>query len=323
MSKSNLKIIPFDSSDEHYEILYRLEKSLDYKVSDFGSIEMLKYYARLIPEKCKPQTDLIELNNEIIGYGYTGHDSWAFDKSLLDSNLSFPSQENYLECAQEYLEYQIANARTMREVKTFRAWLWQGNKFMTDFYTKNGFEKTQVEFISIISLEDFDKEKFSNYLRKFKKNSFQIKTLKELQKSNTEWEDKLYDLWHRLEIDVPTDVIEPQKDISDWKSHHLTPWFQPEDFYIVLDGEKWIALSTYNRGDVQTKTVSTELTGVLPEYRRNAICSAVKVHALDDLKKKGFKKVFTGNEENNPMFQINLKLGFQKIGTEIGCQLIL
>ena len=49
----------------------------------------------------------------------------------------------------------------------------------------------------------------------------------------------------------------------------------------------------------------------------------MKVHALDDLKKKGFKKVFTGNEENNPMFQINLMLGFQKIGTEIGCQLIL
>ena len=42
-----------------------------------------------------------------------------------------------------------------------------------------------------------------------------------------------------------------------------------------------------------------------------------------DLKKKGFKKVLTGNEENNPMFQINLLLGFKKVGEEFGCKLSL
>ena len=33
--------------------------------------------------------------------------------------------------------------------------------------------------------------------------------------------------------------------------------------------------------------------------------------------------VLTINEENNPMFQINLMLGFKKIATEIGCKLKL
>ena len=41
--------------------------------------------------------------------------------------------------------------------------------------------------------------------------------------------------------------------------------------------EKWIALSTYDRGDTVTDTVSTELTGVLPEYRRKSICTALRV----------------------------------------------
>ena len=57
------------------------------------------------------------------------------------------------------------------------------------------------------------------------------------------------------------------------------------------DWDKWIALSTYDRGDIETDTVSTELTGVVPEYRRKFICTSLKVHARFDLKKKGFEKV--------------------------------
>ena len=321
--KNGLRIIPFKSSDSDFQILYELKKSLDYKVEYFGSVEMLKYQASLIPEKCKPKTEFLKIDNKIFGYGYTGHQSGAFDKTLLDSNLSFPCESKYLEYAQEYLEYQIANARKIKEVKTFRAWLWNGNKFMTDFYKKNGFQVSQVEFVSVVSLADFDEAKFSDHVEKYEKNSIRIIKLNELQKDNPEWQEKLYDLWRRVELDVPTDVAEPEKDISDWKAHHLTPWFKPEDFYIVLDGKKWIALSTYSRGDITTDTVSTELTGVLPEYRRKSICTALKVYALVDLKKKGFKKVFTCNEENNPMYKINLMLGFKKIGSEIGCKLAL
>ena len=53
------------------------------------------------------------------------------------------------------------------------------------------------------------------------------------------------------------------------------------------------------------------------------VADVAQVYALVDLKKKGFKKVFTCNEENNPMYKINLMLGFKKIGSEIGCKLAL
>ena len=111
--------------------------------------------------------------------------------------------------------------------------------------------------------------------------------------------------------------------MDSWRGHLFTPWFKPEDLYIVVDEDKWVALSSYDRSDITNDTVLTDLTGVVPEYRRKGICMAVKLFALEDLKKKGFKKVFTGNEENNPMFQINLKLGFKKIAREVGCKLAL
>ena len=72
MVSSSLEIIPFTSSDEEYLKLFELEKSLDYHVKDWGGVEMLKYHAGRIPEKCKPETNFLSFNNKVFGYGYGG-----------------------------------------------------------------------------------------------------------------------------------------------------------------------------------------------------------------------------------------------------------
>ena len=179
-----------------------------------------------------------------------------------------------------------------------------------------------MECFSIIFLNEFEKEEFGDSLDRFNKRSFTIKTIKELKEYVLDWEAKFFNLSQQVELDVPTDT-ELNEDKNHWRANNLTPWFKPEDVYVVLEGEKWVALSSYDRGDRKTDAVSTELTGVLPEYRRKSICTALKIHALLDFKNKGFEKVFTSNEENNPMYKINLKLGFKTIGTEVGCKLFL
>ena len=50
--------------------------------------------------------------------------------------------------------------------------------------------------------------------------------------------------------------------------------------------------------------------GVLREYRRQGIATALKVIAFEKLRDKGVKQVRTDNEENNPMYKINVALGF-------------
>ena len=50
--------------------------------------------------------------------------------------------------------------------------------------------------------------------------------------------------------------------------------------------------------------------GVLREYRRQGIATALKVKAFEKLRDKEVKQVRTDNEENNPMYNINVALGF-------------
>jgi len=317
-----LDIQNFDFSKDHFDLLISLQDALwPEPWKNWESAEMRHHDLRLIPKKCKLRLDFIKHQDNTIGFGTTAHDHWAFDPTLLDSTIVLPHNDKYLDCAQNYLDHQIERARKMN-AKVFRAWSFHGSDWVKDFYTKNGFEISLLEYISELNLDKFFISDFESSISSFKKSSYVILNLEELKKLNKDWKLKLFDLWIRIEQDVPSDLnLNIEFDL--WKSNVFRPWFKEEDFYIVLDGDKWVAFSTYIRSLRSRDKISTELTGVLPEYRRQSICSAVKIHALLDLKKKGFKKVFTVNEENNPMFQINLMLGFKKVGEEFGCKLSL
>ena len=53
--------------------------------------------------------------------------------------------------------------------------------------------------------------------------------------------------------------------------------------------------------------------GVLKDFRRKGIATAIKIKAIERLLKKGVTEVRTDNEENNPMYKINIALGFKPV----------
>jgi len=53
--------------------------------------------------------------------------------------------------------------------------------------------------------------------------------------------------------------------------------------------------------------------GVLKEFRRQGIATALKVKAIEKLLEKGITEIRTDNEENNPMYKINVNLGFKAV----------
>jgi len=53
--------------------------------------------------------------------------------------------------------------------------------------------------------------------------------------------------------------------------------------------------------------------GVHPEFRKKGIATALKVQAIEKLRKRGVKEIRTDNEQNNPMYLINAALGFKPV----------
>ena len=53
--------------------------------------------------------------------------------------------------------------------------------------------------------------------------------------------------------------------------------------------------------------------GVLKEFRRKGIATALKIKAIERLLGKGVTEIRTDNEKNNPMYKINVALGFKPV----------
>ena len=66
----------------------------------------------------------------------------------------------------------------------------------------------------------------------------------------------------------------------------------------------WISLA-------EPAKLYTGLTGVLRSHRRRGIATALKVTALEMAKARGVRTLETDNEENNPMYLLNVELGFE------------
>ena len=57
--------------------------------------------------------------------------------------------------------------------------------------------------------------------------------------------------------------------------------------------------------------MQTNLTGVLRSHRRRGIATTLKLHAMAFAHQYGARVIVTDNEESNPMYDLNMKLGFK------------
>jgi len=91
-----------------------------------------------------------------------------------------------------------------------------------------------------------------------------------------------------------------------------SPNYDAKAHFIAIDGEKFVGLTGFWTSPVEKHKLYTGLTGVLRSHRRKGIATALKVSGVRYARDYGATVVETDNEENNPMFALNLQLGFEE-----------
>ena len=128
------------------------------------------------------------------------------------------------------------------------------------------------------------------------------------------------DGWHRIwrcEMEVASDLPLPfpfvETPFETFKANASGAEVDLHSKFLFVEEGEIKGLSQLWPSTINRKLAATGLTGVRRDYRRQGVAAKLKQHAAAWAKQRGIEKIFTDNEENNPMYLLNQQLGFRRI----------
>jgi len=177
------------------------------------------------------------------------------------------------------------------------------------FLEKHGFREDMRVIELDLDLRQVSPEALQRWKTGVQAADIQIHSLEHLDRLPG-IEKKIHALMVRLMKDQPQP--EPHTPLS-FQSFLNTVYNNPQrphgGFFVAVSGEKLIGLSHVlikNEGLVMNR-----LTGVLPEYRKIGLATALKAHGIEYAKSHGYQKIRTVNvSTNQAILRANLGMGY-------------
>lgn len=256
-------------------------------------------------------------DGQVVLCGVASCEHWVNEPGLyfvgvISHNGSSPSQVE--ECYRFLMDWSFEKGANRFET-------WSRSTMEVDLAALRGlgFVEIQRNPESHLDLASFDPSQYDALIARVQESGVEFVTYRQWAARRPE--DYAKDTWEleqELVADVPLmETIEgiPFDEFSG--QLHRDQHYWDTMWLAVLDGRLAAATQMY---PIKTRKgfVSTGLSGTRREARRRGIITALKAHALRDLKDRGMTLVTTDNEEANPMFQINVSLGFRKVYEHVG-----
>ena len=310
-----IEVRNFKASDEEFKELARIDNLVNHDSIDHPDDDKQDWAIRdknLIRNRL-----LLYKDDSLIGAMYY---SQGRDKNNRTTFFTLHIDPEYNTQQSRELLYN----RMLKEIKSFSS-----NKILTSVYDhpnydlvkqfliENQFKLVQTNREYSCDITKIDLQKYQTLIKKLESEGIKFYDSKEEMTEFPDHYKKLEELEWTYSQDFPIpDGIEHTRPPFDHYMKILNNYyknFYAADIVAVMDG-KYIGSTDL---EVFPKTEPhkawTGGLGVLKEFRRKGLATALKIKAIEALLKKGVTEIRTDNEENNPMYKINVALGFQPV----------
>jgi GNAT superfamily N-acetyltransferase len=179
------------------------------------------------------------------------------------------------------------------------------------FLERRGFRVSMKEQDSELDLTEWDASRFAGAVERVRDSGIEIVPASELERRDPDWRRKAWELHGEIIPDVPDDDLLTNEPFEEFDKSFDLPDFIPEGYFLALDGDRYVGMSSVWKRRSKEGELYTRLTGVVRSHRRRGIATALKVRAHEFARSIGARAIVTDNEENNPMYDLNIALGFR------------
>jgi hypothetical protein len=138
-------------------------------------------------------------------------------------------------------------------------------------------------------------------------------TIANLEAEGVDWVPLLYESTWEISLDVPNPYSSDRLTLDQYRVLlQKEAIYKLDLMFVAMDGARIVGYTRLTPHSVRPDLVSTGLSGVVRSHRRRGIMLGLKLWSIQVLKKRGYALLKTENDETNPMYQINLAVGFEK-----------
>ena len=313
----------FNPTDEEYQACIRVS-DVYWPENPPGSIEDWKFSDREARKDKLRQRFVIEWDGNIIGAGTYADPYWLevkdkyhFGYLVLPQHDGLTFEGQSIHARVESFVLQELQGRTVQALLTSMR---EDKATRVTWLKENGYRPTMRYPNSTLQVADFDFAPFAGKVEKAEAKGFRFFHLDYLQAHDPDWHRKLYEAWVEIELDVPSPLPPRPVPMEEFDKMFRHPSFAADIWVIaVAQHEKaerarfgpYAGVTAVGPAQSQPDHWYIWLTGVCRAYRRQGIAMALKLTSIRQAQEREAKRFDTGNEENNPMFDLNLKLGFK------------
>lgn len=178
------------------------------------------------------------------------------------------------------------------------------------FWSSCGFALGQKENRSLLDLSAFDPTPFLGAVTKSAENEIEIVPLTALQQRDPNWLENSHALYSQVIKDVPSTEAQKPRSLASFSKKFGGPSFSAELWFTALHGDQYVGYSYLELSESEPEKLYTGITGVVRGYRRKGVATTLKLAGFKAAQARGITEIETDNEEHNPMYQLNMALGF-------------
>ena len=309
---NDLSFIGFEATDENFQLMADVINE-HHGHRHPRTVEELKFYDTLDDGRYFRERYIIQQNGENIGVMMLFQSEWSFHPQKYRFRFDvFKAHLNadVLQQIWRFIQARLAD----KDLITYCTEFDEYQPYYINFFEDIGFKAVMRYPASELVLADFDFAKFADVEANVKASGIEIISAEELSRRNAEWVRLLW----ALEVELDQDVPSPDETMTLTYDSYLkrvesNPRWDMSIFFVAMDGDQLVGMSRAILPQPNTKRYGTGMTGVVRSHRRRGIATAMKVAALRQVLADGGEVIETDNEENNPMYQINMQLGFKPI----------
>lgn len=310
------RVMPFEQNKADYALLADMHNRI-WPIEPLTP-EIYAYFDNVRNKKYFFQRLILEVDGQPVGYASYQENYWSYRPGKYNMSIDI-LPEHRGQGVGSYVYDRIMDQLSAREIppRLIEAGTHEDHEDGRRFLTKQGFDGPLMRWpLSKLDVQTFDASRFSRQVQGLTDHGLRIYSYREVAEIDPDYQERFYELDWECTQDEPQPDAPTRITFDEYVNRVFTgPAYLADGCFVAVDvsrpDRRYAGLTQLYMDSGSLTHLGTGFTCVRRDYRRKGVAVALKVHAIEWAKAQGTQSILTGNEEHNPMYQINLKLGYE------------